>query len=210
MHQAYVLAEVHIQGKPWVVARPMGMNPPSSSWAAPGDDFSVFFGDRDRLPAFGDFVGVLEAVVRGPFEKMKLPNAGRDCRWLDLLGWLSRDQGCRYRHHNEWRNPETESGTAQLKRDDASLLIRMAMDLLDDEERELMVIHAALRREQADLEEEASPSCRVSRTHREGTYPSTRTDRPAEGCNVWNVRRKRSGRQDKADGAAGRGDRCGR
>jgi multidrug efflux pump subunit AcrA (membrane-fusion protein) len=153
MHEAYVLAEVHIQGKPWVVARPMGMNPPSSSWAASGNDFSVFFGDRDQLPAFADFVGILEGTVRAPFEKMRLPNAGRDGRWLDLLGWLSRDQSCRYRHHNEWRSPETESGTAQLKREDASLLIRMVMDLLDDEERELMASHATLKREQAELEE---------------------------------------------------------
>jgi hypothetical protein len=153
MHQAYVLAEIHVQGKPWVVARPMGLNPPSSSWASPGNDFSVFFGDLDRLPTFSDFVGILENTVKTTFEKMKLPNAGRAGRWLDLLGWLSRDQSCRYRHHNEWRSPETESGTAQLKREDASLLIRMAMDLLDDEERELMAAHATLKKEQAELED---------------------------------------------------------
>lgn len=150
---AYVMAEVHVEGKAWVVARPLGMNPPSSSWATPGEDFGVFFGERDALSKFGDFLTVLEGTVRERFEKMKLPNSDRHGRWLDLLAWLARDQSCRYRHHNEWRIPETESGTGQLRREDANLLIRMAMDLLDDEERELMVRHAILKQEQGGLED---------------------------------------------------------
>ena len=65
------------------------------------------------------------------------------------LAWLSRDQFCRYRDPLEWRNSATESGTGELHSEDASILIRIMMDLLDDEERRLIERHQKLLEEKS-------------------------------------------------------------
>lgn len=145
LERAHVLAEVHIAGRPWVVARPIGLDiakPPS--WALEGKDLDRLMAGPDGAVKFPDFVNVLEQATTAPFAGVILPHAERRAGWLDLLAWLSRDQECRFRHQSEWRDPTSESRTAQLQIEDASLVMRMAMDLLGDEEKKLQVKHAAL------------------------------------------------------------------
>jgi len=150
---AYVLAEVRVGGQPWAVARPLGMDGAgSASFAAQADDLDVLRGDRKALAKFSEFVAAVEAATTTCFEDMKLPNAKRLARWLDLLAWLARDQECRYRHHNEWRDPDSESGTRDLQKEDTDLVVRMVLDLLDREERALKTKHAALLAEKAEIE----------------------------------------------------------
>ena len=145
MERAHVLAEVHISGRPWVIARPIGLDMAKpSSWALEGNDFEQLLAGPDRAVKFPDFLDVLERVVAAPFGGVSLPHADRQANWLDLLAWLSRDQDCRFRHQSIWRDPDSESRNAQLQIEDASLVMRMAMDLLDDEEKQLQVEHQKL------------------------------------------------------------------
>jgi hypothetical protein len=145
LERAHVLAEVHVAGRPWVIARPIGLDiakPPS--WALEGDDFDRLLAGPDGAIKFPDFVSVLEQATASPFGGVVLPHADRQAGWLDLVAWLSRDQECRFRHQSEWRDPDSESRTAQLQIEDASLVMRMAMDLLGDEEKKLQVEHRKL------------------------------------------------------------------
>lgn len=146
MERAHVLAEVHIAGHPWVVARPIGLEiGRPSSWAREGSDIDGLLAGPDGAIPFADYVGMLDQVTTAPFEGVVLPHADRQATWLDLLAWLSRDQECRFRHQSEWRDPDSESRTAQLKIEDASLVMRMAMGLLGDEEKKLQVEHRRLQ-----------------------------------------------------------------
>jgi len=144
---AYVVARVFVNSQSWIVARPIGQEPVSRSWSVRSDCWEDALGDADKLGKYSDFTDALAEATVAKFGDLSLPHAGRPPRWLDLLAWLSRDQKCRYRHPNAWRDPETESGTAQLHSDDASLLVRMAMDLLDTQEKQLIANHEKLLRD---------------------------------------------------------------
>lgn len=159
----YVLAHMRVEGEDWVVARPIGIDRgATSSFAARSSDLDTVRTDSaDRLP-FGELVQRLEALVEGAFAGFELPHVDRQdrqARWTDFLGWLIRDQHCRYRHHAEWRDPESEAGVATLAREDAALIIRMSLGLFEPEERELAARHRRMlteretaERERADVE----------------------------------------------------------
>ncbi len=147
---AYVLAEFILQGQPWIVARPIGVDSHTASWSMQSDDFSAIRqpGPRKR---HSEFTSVLESTLTQPISHVTLSNSRRAPLWLDMLGWLARDQECRFARHNEWREPDAES-SPRLPREDASLLIRAIMDLLDQEELQLRRQHAELHRDHDQLE----------------------------------------------------------
>lgn len=141
---AYVAVEVCISGRPWVVARPIGAISSQDSWTCQAEDWRVAFENPTTAMRHSQFMDALYAVTVAGFAETQLPHQGHPIRWLDLLAWLSRDQFCRYRDPLEWRNAATESGTGELHPEDASILIRLVMDLLDDEERTLIQNHKEL------------------------------------------------------------------
>lgn len=152
---AYALAEVCLAGEWWAVARPIGMDHSiSASRAVRSDDVAAVRHESAEPPRFS-YLAAIEAMSKPWFVDMELPSANHPPRWLDLLAWLARDQHCRMRHALEWRDPESESGTAPLAREDASLLIRMVMGLLSEDERKLRDRHSILLNEQSQLNQQA-------------------------------------------------------
>ena len=143
----YVLAEVVVNTVSWVVARPIGENPSGDAWACQADDWRTLLGSVRDAAKFPVFVEALEQATVSGFADMTLPHQERPIRWQDLLAWLSRDQYCRYRNPLEWRARHTESGTVDLHPEDASLLIRAVMDLLDTQEKSLVARHRKLLRD---------------------------------------------------------------
>ena len=148
--EAYALAEITVVGQTWVVARPLRDAPSGASYAIPAEDWKAGLGDVSGLQRFGDYLGRLAQATVEPLPALSLPEAGRSARWLDLLAWLARDQECSYHHDNEWRDPDANSGTARLHRDDASLLIRWAMGLLEGDEIALLAKHERLLHNRAE------------------------------------------------------------
>jgi hypothetical protein len=151
---AYVLAEVTVSGRRWVVARPLRDAPIGSSWSVETDDWRAGLAEPSNLQRFGDFLDVVTQATVGGLPELHLPNADRPARWLDLFAWLARDQETRYQHPGEWRSPEANSGTARLHRDDASLLIRWAMGLIDAGEIRMIVERHGFLREYAEAQGE--------------------------------------------------------
>lgn len=147
---AYVLAEVAVAGQWWAVARPLRGAPVTESWAAPADDWRAGLGDASGLQRYGDFLDALTQATVAPLPELRLPGANHVARWLDLLAWLARDQECSYQHPNEWRDTYAGSGTAQLHSDDASLLMRWAMGLLNTREIEELTHRQGLLRDQGE------------------------------------------------------------
>jgi hypothetical protein len=147
---AYVLAEIVVAGQCWVVARPLRDASASASLAVAADDWRAGLGEANALQRHTDFLDVLTQTTLAGMPDLRLPNANHPARWLDVLAWLARDQECSYQHYNEWRSPDANSGTARLHRDDASLLMRWAMGLLDSGEIALVVERQRLLSEQAE------------------------------------------------------------
>lgn len=131
---AGVLAEVRVGGESWVTCRPLFDALIGQSFAVQADDWRAALAvDAARVP-FTSFLSAVETAVIGPMPDSQLPGEGRHPRWLDVLGWLARDQECRFQHPSEWRAPDARSGTGRLDRTDASQLSSWVMGLLDSAE----------------------------------------------------------------------------
>jgi hypothetical protein len=153
---AFAICEVYVDGVWWVVARPIGATRATDARCLRSEDWRAVLDDANATERFAIFVEQVEQTSVSRFGDILLPHANRSVRWLDLLAWLSRDQYCRYRHPLEWRAAWTESGTADLHNEDASILIRMTMDLLDNEEAELIRKHKQLLADKNDKSGEVS------------------------------------------------------
>jgi len=151
---SYVAAEICIGGVWWVAVRPLGATRPNASKSIQGDSWRLAIDGATEFRSHAAIVQAIEAVTVGSFASTLLPHQGRPVRWFDLLAWLSRDQYCRYRSPLEWRSSFTESGTADLHDEDASVLIRLVMDLLDDSEVTLIQEHKRLLKNRRDTESE--------------------------------------------------------
>jgi hypothetical protein len=146
---AYVAAEVFVDGQGWAVTRPIGETASRDSWCVEAEDWGAVFADPTTAEKYSRFVDALTTATVTRLTETQLAHEKRTVRWLDLLAWLSRDQFCRYRDPLEWRTSATESGTGELHGEDASILIRIMMDLLDDEERQLIERHQNLLEEKS-------------------------------------------------------------
>lgn len=148
----YVLAEVVVAGVCWAIAKPLGRG--QSSWAIPGGRCEDLRGDTSAFRSYDDFKQAVQDAIMARLPNVALPHEGRTLTWTDLLGWLARDQRCRFRHHNEWREPEMDSGSPSLKIEDANVVTRIAMGVLDPQERELSGQLGSLRQQRKQAEEE--------------------------------------------------------
>ena len=151
----HVIAQVFINGDSWIVVRPLGHTSYSSSWAARGDDWQAVLDASQEMDAYDAFVDALSDATVARFVDLSLQNVGHHARWLDLLAWLSRDQHCAFRSITTWRDKATESGTAQLQVEDANLVIRMALDLLDTKEQQLITHHRELLADKGETKNES-------------------------------------------------------
>lgn len=131
---AYVLAEICINGRCWVVARPLRDGRAADSFAVIADDWTAGLAPADELGRFTDFTQAIEGQAFTDLPKLNLPATGRAPRWLDVLAWMGRDAECKYQHPHEWHSPLARSGTARLDLNDASLLTSWMMGVLDTED----------------------------------------------------------------------------
>jgi len=131
----YVLGQFRVAGETWCVARPLGLDSGAScSWCKQTDDLNSVRSrtDQDR---FSLFVEALNEATRDCYQEVGLPHADyRKARWQDLLGWISRDQDCLFSDHATWRTSESYAGPRVLLKEDAFLVMRMALGLLNDGE----------------------------------------------------------------------------
>ena len=130
---AYAIGQFRVAGTTWCVSRPLGLNNgPSSSWCAITEDIDTLR-TSDGHQKYRGFVAALNTATKKCYTSMALPHADkRPAEWKDLLGWLSRDQGCHFRHHAEWRVSESQAGPRVLKKEDSHLVMRMGLGLLRD------------------------------------------------------------------------------
>ena len=153
LENAYVLATFRIAGNDWVVARPLGLEFGSrNAWCAQSRHLRELF-TENRHP-YGDFLAAINGATSKCYAEIELPQASRRAEWKDLLGWLCRDQDCHFSHHAEWRYHEAESGPRVLSREDAYLVMRMAMGLLGPEETGLIADHRQRLKQNADAQKE--------------------------------------------------------
>lgn len=142
---AWVAAVVRVRGTTWSVARPLARR--VSGWSLESEDWAALRGETASLRPYAAFQEALNGLVPAEFARVRLEGPDRPPAWTDLLGWLARDQRCRYIHHAHWRHADAESGVAALSLSDANLLMRLTLGLFDAEERRQTESLAGLRAE---------------------------------------------------------------
>lgn len=131
----WVLADVWLSGKRWLVARYLGEQG-FHHWAIEGGTL------QDPLPeplprgGFPEYEAALNAAVLGQMTHRSLSGSGKQLTWPLLLPWLSRDQEAHYASLIEWRAKESDSEGEGLSAVDRENLMRLVLGLIDPEEQQ--------------------------------------------------------------------------
>ena len=153
--EACVLAQVRVNGTTWGIARSLAR--PRDSFSLPTENWQDLLADASVLRPFSEFQTALENLVPSAFTSVRVARGRREPTWTDLLGWLIRDQHCRYTSHNTWRFREDEADPDVILDTEANLIIRVVMNLFDRKEYdytdELHRLGAQLRQHQAELQQ---------------------------------------------------------
>ena len=160
----FVLAEVFVDEQLWTIARPFATDSESPSMAHEGIGWRQAISAEEYTP-FAEFIETIESQTTDLFSEVLLPGPKRHANWKDLLAWLTRDQHCAYNNPLQWRSRWTESGSPELDIENASLLVRLAMDLVDDQEGDLIERRkVVLGRKREAIEEHREKSASLERT----------------------------------------------
>ena len=130
---AWLLAEVVVDGRSWAVARPLGHN--GKSFCMPDAEISeLTSGERP-----GGLTQYLNAIAQATTTRLpatRFPGNDEAIIWDHLLPWLTRDQECRFADFAVWRHATSASDAPQLTSEERHFVIRSALALVSDAERD--------------------------------------------------------------------------
>ncbi len=138
----WVLAEVFLNGKRWLVGRPLsdtGYHPFARKDGALMDEFPK---SPSRV-GFADYEDALDAAVFGEMRLRTLADKGDTLDWLRLITWLARDQEAHFSGLLEWRHKESDSKSPEMSHDDRGNLVRLVLGLVEKEEQRLLTEFAS-------------------------------------------------------------------
>jgi hypothetical protein len=156
---------LEIEGECWVVGRPFWNS--KEHWAVRAGSITAALAagvpEKHDLP---DFLEALQRVTIGPLVRHHLPGETDKLVHTDLLAWLTRDQNCALQTVEAWRDTPSPVSKNIASKESRHILMRLVLDLLDDEEWKEMVTCAGLESSKAaenkrkpDLEASAVASC---------------------------------------------------
>jgi hypothetical protein len=135
----HLIALWWLEANPWLVIRPFQSTDPKDSFCVQGKDWKdVFEQSIERLP-FSKFVKQLESVTTQGLPPIETRRGHRP-RWLDILGWLTRDCECGYRQANDWRFPGLYEKKGTDLREN-SLILQWLCGLMGQDEAEQRTKH---------------------------------------------------------------------
>lgn len=144
--QAWVLGEVWVENRLWLVGRPLRWSGGgAASFAVP--DATIASLSTSPQPPRDDFSAYEAAIDHAVFQNMeerRLPSSKESLDWLRLVQWLSRDQEFHYSGLSKWRHPDSDHKAPHLSDDERSNLMRMVMGVLNPKEQSLIVRHTEL------------------------------------------------------------------
>ncbi len=137
----WVLAEVLLGGKPWLIARPLGRTG-RHPFAVPDGRLDGEWPATAPLGGYREYQEALDAAVFEKLPMRQLAGSGRRLDWACLLPWLSRDQEAHYGALLEWRHKDSQSGSPDLLHTDKENLVRVLLGVIHPDEQGLLRDHA--------------------------------------------------------------------
>lgn len=135
--QGWVVGEVWVESRRWLVGRPLGIGP--QHFAILGGTIADLNG-KTTAPQGGwqDYLKAIDATIFGGMKERGLPATGLPLGWDMLLQWLARDQESRYSGLLAWRSPTSQSQGVELQEAEKENVIRMSLALASDVEQRMM------------------------------------------------------------------------
>lgn len=156
LNRAWVVGQVHLDGEPWAVARPLYAGAHHFAIKGVTLDAMLVAPATDRI-SHKEFVKILERKVVGGFAVQTFDTSGQHpIQWLHVLQWLARDQECHLGGLFKWRDTSSDHGSPDLSAAEAQFLARCVLDVTDVEERRQIEERGRLTRKKATEEENIS------------------------------------------------------
>lgn len=127
-------AEVMINGTPWAVIRPIGMT--RKHWAVENQSLESVLEADDMATGITPLLDAISSSCFSEDLKQALPGTSEHKEWLYALGWMSRDQECRYDKTLDWRHKDANTGSPlrDVPGDKILLIVRLYLGLISKEE----------------------------------------------------------------------------
>ncbi len=130
--KGWVVARIWLEGKPWLVARPLSGR--RRSICDQKDDLDAWLReDPSKASDYEVFRVTLHQAVTDGLPVKSYGESGQSIRFLHLLAWLSRDQECRLGGLLSWRHKDSQSASPPLSAEDRRFLIRSVVGVMDQE-----------------------------------------------------------------------------
>lgn len=132
---AWLLAEVIVDGRSWAVARPLGHS--GKGFCIPDADVDALLeGQGQGASSLSNYFDAIAHATTARLPAKRFPSSDEEITWSHLLPWLTRDQECRFADFAIWRHPTSGSDAPQLSSDERHFVMRSALALVSDAERE--------------------------------------------------------------------------
>lgn len=147
---SWVGAELEIEGSSWAVLRPLGPQK-ASSFASQEATIEELAASMDKGSGFFEFCQELDKLLPSTVHHPELTY-----KWGHLLSWLSRDQECRLRKFEAWRDSDSDSEAPGFRKpkEYPIHLVRGMLDLVVPEESQWSQTLSELTKKHANLQEQ--------------------------------------------------------
>jgi len=137
-NQGWIFGEVWVEGRRWLVGRPLGTG--ARPFAVQGPGIESLKG-AETLPKGGfndDYLEAIDACLFGSLSDKQLPSSGQQLGWDMLLQWIARDQESRFAKLLNWRSATSDSGSIELQEAEKENIVRVVLGLSTKPEQETM------------------------------------------------------------------------
>jgi len=130
----WVVGEVMLDGKPWLVCRPIAVGP--HPFIIRDTPVSKLFDEGLNREPLQVYLDELNRLVLEPLPVATFATSPEPIGWLHLVQWLSRDQECRFAGLTDFRHPSSNSDSPEMDVEDRHFLFRAVIGLINTAEQE--------------------------------------------------------------------------
>jgi predicted nucleic acid-binding Zn-ribbon protein len=130
----HVGAEIILDGRLWIVVRALA--PRHRDIVVEGGSLDEAFWESVTPSGMDPLRDAVTKAIIGDAARLVPPSIGESRVWEAALAWATRDQECRFGHHLDWRDPNTDSHSPVRGRsmEDRLVVVRALLGALSSEE----------------------------------------------------------------------------
>ncbi len=130
----WVVGEVILDSKPWLVCRPIAVGP--HPFVVRDTPVASLFDEGLEREPLHVYLDELNRLVMEPLPVATFATSPEPIEWPHLVQWLSRDQECRFAGLTDFRHSSSNSDSPEMDVEDRHFLFRAMVGLINTAEQE--------------------------------------------------------------------------